>query len=1520
MEFDDEIVEEVLSAGSSQLTEKQRTFAELILSRNDEVILEAFDKRCRNGNPGQAVLDYTRALFRFLMPLVDKDEFSRSAKLLVLVVVRVIELINDQKLCTDRKVLECLSFFAQELSSLPCRLLPSVVEAVVSNLEIDGANDEGRSLELLPNCLSIISSSTEPVLVSGEQGDNLQISGREYKEHIVSRFLAIPWSKRLLTRMACMVRELLLDSDQTEDFLKKIFSHMKEVEPQDLPSLVYQLILLASRGHKQVIIHGIMSFFSKLQSSDLQDIAQNGSKSGIDLFRQVEGTVILHINFAVKQDPALGVEWLAVARSIQGAVSPFSVAVLLSLARIQRFEQQCFDILKAAAVRPFQDCERCRDSLWTSSVLGTTCLRTAKDTESSFMRTVQNSAFGWDHIIPSVVQLGFIFIESGAGGRSLPAEDVGRAERATDTQDLGLRILVAAFKVHEIARDEIIEQSKCRIIGLKSQQSTLIIRMLAELVQKYPLLMLDHCSRLKECLDYFTFLPSNPASSIIQALCPLFQLSLDLQDYTILVLRKSMFSREANIRMIAAQGLLDLIIADKQARVLVNKSSESESWLRMSMSEPSSSQSSQQVPRRGMNGRNKNLLQELLGLLRRCLSQQVSVREVLYKRLPSLLLVDPASAEEVFDLVWHHFSHFYEEKEDGAVILKLNDCVVIRNMNLHVEEPLDHLVACVHHLLTLQPQGSPGDDSATAANTFGFTLSEEQDKRQLSSGELLGAAFSKIRKVVQVGSLGDFQLDKTENFSLETVEGERKLEQGRLFLGILEVLMDAAVLELNRVDKESRQNEIKQELKNYLSLFDSLYQIVNQKQHVKASKHLYKASSTAKAPSRRGRKPADSGAQGGNAVQARQVKFAMPRAALDKRVPFLSGSCIAYLLHTATDQEDYELLSFALSSCFRHLKGIARTPSDEKEAQTSLEVHGHDWKMIANPLFRIILLNKTEIASPHSPTENPQEKPKKGRKPSEDLAEGPMLNAVRSLDVLCRIALQRGILPEILRDISLDFNSEVYDDLLDASNIRTFGTMEGTDAKLLHYWISHHMQPLIKELLDHSQFKEIEVLAKLVLLLGQKLPLSMMKKQAVWVTRICKETSVSNVGVALALAALALSLNVPPEDLNFARGLSSELLKVMGFEESQPQESSLNYPIMDSTTKNTLAGLLLQHGEKVLKDVEWLVTKIKTFKPVRRTETRSTIAGFLAAPRRAQLEEMLYTRMEAVVLMLSDFCTLTLPGTLAEQFLKFATHLYKCLAASTKMCIATKGFIQILPSNRFQKLAEVTCTKLTAPLYLFMAVMQRDQHENQSFSKIRREGRTIPNLIYYIEDYERYLIQLSRITKVNLMRHAKRSTARDFKIMDTFKKARTVVHRNSGEAQRRAEEREPDEEREEGEQEEEERTGEQAVAGEEDDEPVNEFPPNEAGVDEEETEDNVVEDIEPVEIGAGDGDHEENDAVVEDSDEEGIQAVPLHVSESRQHSRGSALKRRSRVVDSDEGSDDDLPVSHKVSAKRQRSL
>lgn len=65
----------------------------------------------------------------------------------------------------------------------------------------------------------------------------------------------------------------------------------------------------------------------------------------------------------------------------------------------------------------------------------------------------------------------------------------------------------------------------------------------------------------------------------------------------------------------------------------------------------------------------------------------------------------------------------------------------------------------------------------------------------------------------------------------------------------------------------------------------------------------------------------------------------------------------------------------------------------------------------------------------------------------------------------------------------------------------------------------------------------------------------------------------------------------------------------------------------------------------------------------------------------------------------------------------------------------------------------------------------QEQLENGNLNKrligqIKRENKCIPDLVFQIEDYEKYLIRLSKLTKVNLLRHAKRSTSRDFKILE----------------------------------------------------------------------------------------------------------------------------------------------------------
>ena len=60
----------------------------------------------------------------------------------------------------------------------------------------------------------------------------------------------------------------------------------------------------------------------------------------------------------------------------------------------------------------------------------------------------------------------------------------------------------------------------------------------------------------------------------------------------------------------------------------------------------------------------------------------------------------------------------------------------------------------------------------------------------------------------------------------------------------------------------------------------------------------------------------------------------------------------------------------------------------------------------------------------------------------------------------------------------------------------------------------------------------------------------------------------------------------------------------------------------------------------------------------------------------------------------------------AEQFLKLTAKFYKLLARMSKSQIAPKGYRQFIPDVKFQKMVEVTCRMLTAPLYNFVFSLQ----------------------------------------------------------------------------------------------------------------------------------------------------------------------------------------------------------------------
>lgn len=69
------------------------------------------------------------------------------------------------------------------------------------------------------------------------------------------------------------------------------------------------------------------------------------------------------------------------------------------------------------------------------------------------------------------------------------------------------------------------------------------LELLARTVHSSPQLLLDSMSKIREVLDYLSFLPSTSSRQLLISLLPLLKISMPLKDSLMLVLRKALFSR-----------------------------------------------------------------------------------------------------------------------------------------------------------------------------------------------------------------------------------------------------------------------------------------------------------------------------------------------------------------------------------------------------------------------------------------------------------------------------------------------------------------------------------------------------------------------------------------------------------------------------------------------------------------------------------------------------------------------------------------------------------------------------------------------------------------------------------------------------------------------------------------------------------------------------------------------------------------------------------------------------------------
>ncbi|KAL0348653.1 UNVERIFIED_CONTAM: Fanconi anemia group I protein [Sesamum angustifolium] len=1037
----------------------------------------------------------------------------------------------------DHNSLATLQQFVGYIDVIDIREIQKVIDLITSYVPQINDLEDAHVLILIPKCLELVRISNEvdkPV---------------EFVNSVVDALIKCEWSKVLLIKMVEIVRDFssCIDKLRRREFLEKIFVKMRnDVEMQDLPGLVYQLLVLATKG------------------------------------------------FGKREDPSLGQEVLGLVRLDSRAFNHFTVAVLLSVARIRRFSETALGVLKSALFNAYKDYKFAKVCRWISAELSEEYLENARVIEKAILNAVNASHCGREHIVPSIVQLGFGLLEGVEEGIQ---KEISKSDGLMGMEELGMQVLKCLFEVHDMSRNQIIEQCKFRVLSLKPEQCFPITRLLGYLVLVHPRSMLDHVSHLKEMLDYFAFMDDRISPHLVTILLPLIKFKCDLQDYTILVLRKAMFRRENAVRLAAISAIFDLILAEKQSKTdglfsFQESSSQASCSQHAEVSQPT----------------RPDLFQELGGLLQRCLYQQANVRQNLYHGLMKLVLVDPLTASTILDFLLPHFKRFY--REDADIQLGIDQCVKLEN-----------------------------------GRTF--------------SGESFSNALAQIRKFLRNGNLEGL-LGKDQDPGSRQMEEEKRRYSATLLLGIVEGTgTKRATLRASVSDTADK-------------LVLGSTKLPPERTPLLATSSIHRLLQL-----------------------ALELGKLDPKNGAPSQINSQHSSGMMQVLNS-------KVLPCILHMCFRQLKFFSFTGKDDP---IKTLIYG-EIKLLGPPILNVILYLKP-VAKPGTDLSKKKER------------EGKMLNGLEDVST--------GVM-----DAGRDGDCQLAEGIDDQS----------TRSKEL--LIKTIIKPLFMEFLEFSFFREAEILCDIVLMIGNKLPEERRNLVGSWVTRICKSSHVSNSKVAKSLVLAAVTLSSPPADLDVAQNMAAELLRVVGSEDTDPLDISETFPVINKLTDAAIVSTILQ--------------KVFLFNQMRKV-----------APELA-MEEMLYSRAEAVVKVLSYIVAMNLKDPQAEHLLRLAAKFYKNLARISKYRIAPKGCKQVLPSLKYQRLVEITCRQLTTPVYNFVAHMQKNQQESNKprgiVNKIKRENKCIPDLIFQIEDYEKYLIQLSKTTKVNLLRHAKRSTSRDFKILE----------------------------------------------------------------------------------------------------------------------------------------------------------
>ena len=1286
---------------------------------------------------------------------------------------------NAQATITEGQANDLAALVDIELSTIPNPATISEITVLALEVFESDAPHSTTALSVLPRALVVLSSQMHHPSVHCFSSDPCQA--------IVTRILKHIWKHDSIPQILSILREFCL----TEDMIRLIILHActlsRRADAQDVPVITHQLLSLAAkssvrslnvRGHVVGLIVDLVE----------QKIAASSVAHETGALHQLAGSVLLHIEMAAKHDEALGSSWIKQLKlalsSLGGPIimdstgpSQYALAVSFTLAGMLRYESAILEALKTAVILSYKDSLALKQKapyVLAATIGGTTTPTDEPHTMPSLphnlLRCADMSRYGHIGVVQPLVSLASSLLES---------------TLTEGVSELGVRLLIVIFKVHKTFRKDIVSLACSRLIGAKEELALPWVALLARLIREEGIASSsDIVPEVKTSLEGIVYLPSGIALGLLLAAWPLSRCRRDAKDFLVMLLRKSMFNRELHMRLLAARGLLLLMNEEMDGNGIDDCGGGDDTG------EGPSQVSMSQRNTLGSEERGATLLHELVGFLRRSLSQQQEVRKAVYLGLPALLDRDPAAAEPVLEPLLPHFAQYYETNSALDPCLKLDVCIKQTTPGDAPKciEPLQYQLQCILHLLRMTGKHEKGGTAASALRDWTQAL-----KRRMSAS-----------------TLESFRLDRSIDW------GSRINHMyADVLLGCIEALMEDIVWDLAKeedgVDPE-KGNKVEALATDLLALYcqhKRLVDLVNDCAPLKRT-----------------------GAK-------RSVKTS--QSIVDTRIPVFSPLCLGRLMDALVDDglvksnttgghhmsaqvtlvRDVHFQTFLFTAAIRMLSegemldsevhsaidagSAGDTEAADVARKSLLGVAGRPSVLLAGPLLRSGEMIMLAYAGQTS-------------RESEQLVHAAATALFQLVCKACKPGdlvtatkiLTTGLQPTKAATLSAaGIEVIVDDDVMDEEQEALSNARYDLGVKFLPY-----MRRILYKLADGGCGKDVELMCRIFCTLSTlaSLPFHYVRAMAGWLSDHIHQPPPALVGIGstaktLMVSALHLSLlSGDNKDLELAFNVASTTKVAYNAEGDDgggtvPEITQMvgsHFGILNSKSLLHVAAAVMIHIDETLTGLEWAVAKLqRSFGATVDTAAGDTAALRHAGRRRSSWEEAAFSRISSLshlILVLTE--TRYDAGALSDHLLKVTTRYYKVAAMASRCCLTVvKGVHQPPPSKSFQDMVHYINKHVTEAVYSCISALSSkcenaepnnhiDDHQDHGdgemgqkkkkrkvdavVQRAKKESRLIPCLIFAIEDYEKHLIKLGKACKLNLMISAKRTVNRDFKLDMTF--------------------------------------------------------------------------------------------------------------------------------------------------------